>query len=140
LQGGYQVEHAYDGQEAAHIDPANPAGIVLLDIMPKMSGFDVLEKLHQEGRAIPKVIVFSNFAQKADVGAPTPLALLVIFVKGAFFSSWGLPARLRSLAAAEATPTGLVARIIRSLCRFRFNAGCDADVKCYVLARENNDF
>ena len=50
VREGYEVEAAYDGEEApAKIDSANP-NIVLLDIqMPKLNGFQVLEKMKAKG-------------------------------------------------------------------------------------------
>lgn len=83
---GYFVDHAYDGQQAYEkfIAPEVP-DLVLLDILlPKMSGFDVLERLRAEQRAIPKVIVFSNFAQKEDVEKAQELGAIDYIVKAAF--------------------------------------------------------
>ncbi len=82
----YEVIHAYDGEEAYNIlaQPALP-DLVLLDVLlPKMSGFDVLEKLHAENKPLPKVIVFSNFAQKADVERAHALGAIDYIVKAAF--------------------------------------------------------
>lgn len=82
----FEVIHAYDGEEAYQIltQPQLP-DLVLLDVLlPKMSGFDVLEKLRQEQKPIPKVIVFSNFAQKADVERAHSLGAIDYIVKAAF--------------------------------------------------------
>jgi DNA-binding response OmpR family regulator len=82
----YKVTHAYDGEQAyqALIAPEVP-DLVLLDVLlPKMSGFDVLERLQKEKRPIPKVIVFSNFAQKADVERAHALGAVDYIVKAAF--------------------------------------------------------
>lgn len=82
----YEVIHAYDGEEAYNqlIGPNTP-DLVLLDVLlPKMSGFDVLEKLQAEKKALPKVIVFSNFAQKADVERAHALGAIDYIVKAAF--------------------------------------------------------
>jgi len=82
----FEVIHAYDGEEAYQIliQPELP-DLVLLDVLlPKMSGFDVLEKLRQEQKPIPKVIVFSNFAQKADVERAHSLGAIDYIVKAAF--------------------------------------------------------
>lgn len=82
----YEVDHAYDGQEAYDkLSSAPKADLVLLDVLlPKMSGFDVLEKLHNEKKSLPKVIVFSNFAQKADVERAHDLGAVDYIVKAAF--------------------------------------------------------
>jgi DNA-binding response OmpR family regulator len=61
----FEVQHAYDGEEAFTIlSTADPMpDLVLLDVLlPKFSGFDVLEKLRATGKPLPKIIVFSNFA------------------------------------------------------------------------------
>jgi DNA-binding response OmpR family regulator len=82
----FEVLHAYDGEEAYRLlcEPELP-DLVLLDVLlPKMSGFDVLEKLQQEKRKLPKVIVFSNFAQKADVERAHALGAIDYIVKAAF--------------------------------------------------------
>lgn len=82
----YQVDHAYDGMEAyAILSKPDMPDLVLLDVLlPKMSGFDVLERLRNEGRPLPKVIVFSNFAQKADVERAHALGAVDYIVKAAF--------------------------------------------------------
>lgn len=82
----YEVSHAYDGEQAyqALTAPTLP-DLVLLDVLlPKMSGFDVLERLRKEKRPVPKVIVFSNFAQKADVERAHALGAVDYIVKAAF--------------------------------------------------------
>ena len=82
----FEVIHAYDGQEA-YLELSKPElpDLVLLDVLlPKMSGFDVLEKLKSEGKPMTKVIVFSNFAQKADVERAHALGAIDYIVKAAF--------------------------------------------------------
>lgn len=82
----FEVVHAYDGQQAYDIlaQPEQP-DLVLLDILlPKMSGFDVLERLKKEGKPVGRVIVFSNFAQKADVERAHALGATDYIVKAAF--------------------------------------------------------
>lgn len=83
----FEVQHAYDGEEAytALADSAHLPDLVLLDVLlPKMSGFDVMEKLKAEGKTLPKIIVFSNFAQKADVERAHALGAIDYIVKAAF--------------------------------------------------------
>jgi two-component system alkaline phosphatase synthesis response regulator PhoP len=83
----FEVVHAYDGEEAYNILSKSEGlpDLVLLDVLlPKMSGFDVLEKLRQENKSLPKVIVFSNFAQKADVERAHALGAVDYIVKAAF--------------------------------------------------------
>lgn len=61
---GYEIRTAEDGEQAwAAIEQRKPQ-ILILDIhMPKMTGFQVLEKLQQTGRDFP-VIMLSNFADE----------------------------------------------------------------------------
>lgn len=83
----FEVEHAYDGEEAYQklSDEKNLPDLVLLDVLlPKMSGFDVMEKLKGENKKLPKIIVFSNFAQKADVERAHSLGAIDYIVKAAF--------------------------------------------------------
>lgn len=82
----FEVDHAYDGEEAYQKLSQTPLpDLVLLDLLlPKMSGFDVLEKLKAENKPIPQVIVFSNFAQKADVERAHSLGAIDYIVKAAF--------------------------------------------------------
>lgn len=82
----FEVIHAYDGQQAYDILAGEELpDLVLLDVLlPKMSGFDVLEKLRSEGKKLPRVIVFSNFAQQADVERAHALGAIDYIVKAAF--------------------------------------------------------
>jgi DNA-binding response OmpR family regulator len=61
---GYDIRTAEDGEAAwAAIEQKKP-DVLILDIhMPKMTGFQVLEKLQQAGREFP-VIMLSNFADE----------------------------------------------------------------------------
>ena len=99
----FEVVHAYDGEEAYTIlsQPSLP-DLVLLDVLlPKMSGFDVLEKLRHENKPLPKVIVFSNFAQKADVERAHALGAVDYIVKAAF-SPAEILTKIKALFAADA--------------------------------------
>lgn len=101
----FEVLHAYDGEEAYNLlcKPELP-DLVLLDVLlPKMSGFDVLEKLQQEKRPLPKVIVFSNFAQKADVERAHALGAIDYIVKAAF-SPAEILSKIKAIFAAPAVP------------------------------------
>jgi DNA-binding response OmpR family regulator len=101
----YEVSHAYDGEEAYNaLCAANVPDLVLLDVLlPKMSGFDVLERMQTEKRSIPKIIVFSNFAQKADVERAKALGAIDYIVKAAF-SPAEIIAKIKEVFAASATP------------------------------------
>lgn len=66
---GCQILLAGDGEEAIHKIKAEKPDLVLLDIiMPKKTGFDVLEEMKaaSETKNIP-VIIMSNLGQEADV-------------------------------------------------------------------------
>jgi DNA-binding response OmpR family regulator len=57
LQDGYEVECAYDGEEAVTKIRENVFDIVLLDVMlPKLSGFDVLQQV-REFSDVPIIMV-----------------------------------------------------------------------------------
>lgn len=63
-----EVFFANDGEEALKMAQEKKPDLILLDlIMPKMDGFDVLEKLKsdEELKAI-KVVVLSNLGQEED--------------------------------------------------------------------------
>ncbi len=99
----FEVVHAYNGEEAynALCEPQLP-DLVLLDVLlPKMSGFDVLEKLRSENRVLPKIIVFSNFAQKADIERAHALGAIDYIVKAAF-SPAEILAKIKEIFAHEA--------------------------------------
>jgi DNA-binding response OmpR family regulator len=106
----FEVIHAYDGEEAYNLltQPEVP-DLVLLDVLlPKMSGFDVLEKLKTSGKPLPRIIVFSNFAQKADVERARSLGAIDYIVKAAF-SPAEILGKIKSVLEAdgeEATPAG----------------------------------
>lgn len=82
----FDVQHAYDGAQAYEALSAETLpDLVLLDVLlPKMTGFEVLEKLHAEKKPIPKVIIFSNFAQKEDIDKAHALGAIDYIVKAAF--------------------------------------------------------
>jgi DNA-binding response OmpR family regulator len=67
---GLQVDTALDGQEALEKLQKNNYDIILLDLMlPKVDGFEVLEKLRASAwpNAKKPVVVFSNLGQQSDI-------------------------------------------------------------------------
>lgn len=67
---GLNVDTATDGQEALDKLEAGEYDMVLLDLMlPKVDGFEVLEKLRASSwpNAKKPVIVFSNLGQQSDI-------------------------------------------------------------------------
>ena len=78
---GFEVELAKDGVEAiAKIDKDSYA-VVLLDlIMPKKTGFEVLEEAKKKGVKTP-ILVFSNLSQPEDKAEAIELGAKDYFVK-----------------------------------------------------------
>jgi DNA-binding response OmpR family regulator len=61
---GYDIRTAEDGEATWTAIEQKKPDVLILDIhMPKMTGFQVLEKLQQAGREFP-VIMLSNFADE----------------------------------------------------------------------------
>lgn len=81
---GYQVEVAYDGR-AGYEKIINWAPhLILLDIiMPKMNGYEVLEKMNAEGKKIP-VIIISNSGQPVEIEKTTKLGAVDHLIKTQF--------------------------------------------------------
>lgn len=80
---GYNVIPAYDGEEGlAVIKKEMPALIVLDLVMPKMSGFEVLEKMSIDPQIsrIP-VVVASNLGQDSDIQKAKNLGIRDYYVK-----------------------------------------------------------
>lgn len=66
---GFTIEKAGDGQEALEKIESTKPDVILLDlIMPKVDGFEVLEKINQkeEWKKIP-ILVFSNLETPEDI-------------------------------------------------------------------------
>lgn len=69
VEKGYTVDVASDGEEGVMKAQSIKPDVILLDIiMPKMDGFEVLEKLSQNTvtKSIP-VIIFSTLSQEKDI-------------------------------------------------------------------------
>ncbi len=68
---GCQVLKAWDGEEGLKVTVEQCPAVILLDlVMPKLTGFDVLERLKadEKTRAIP-VMVVSNLSDDRSVGS-----------------------------------------------------------------------
>ena len=66
---GYTVTQAFDGEEAIELFKKNKPDLIILDlIMPRVSGFEVLENISVDPQfsRIP-VIVLSNLGQESDI-------------------------------------------------------------------------
>lgn len=81
---GYEVKVGFDGEEGYNmIKDFNP-DIILLDIvMPKMDGYDVLEKMREEGVKIP-VIIISNSGQPVEIEKTRQLGAVDHLIKTQF--------------------------------------------------------
>ena len=68
-QEGFEVESAGDGKEAVEKARSTNPDVILLDIvLPKMDGFEVLQKIKKDPTLQHiKVIVLTNLGQKEEV-------------------------------------------------------------------------
>lgn len=83
LNEGFEVVVAEDGEEAIQKLVQERPGIILLDIvLPKRSGFSVIEEVRKdpEFRSLP-IIVLSNLGQQEDVEKGLSLGAVEYFVK-----------------------------------------------------------
>lgn len=63
---GFEVKSAYDGQEGMELLEKEKYDLLLLDlILPKLDGFEIMEKMKQKGIKTP-VIVLTNLSQPDD--------------------------------------------------------------------------
>ncbi|MBU1292352.1 response regulator [Patescibacteria group bacterium] len=86
IQKGYQVEVAKDGQEGLERIKANKPDLILLDIvMPKMGGFELMEKvrLDEELKKIP-IIIISNSGQPVELDRAKELGVRDWLIKTNF--------------------------------------------------------
>lgn len=82
-QAGFEVEVAVDGASGLEAIRRDGHALILLDIiLPKMDGFDVLQKLKQEQptQKIP-VIILSNLGQDSDIERGRALGAVDYLVK-----------------------------------------------------------
>lgn len=78
---GFEVEVAYNGQEAFDKITNGKFDLILLDlVMPGISGFSVLEKMKELGNSTP-VIVLSNLSQEDDERKAKSLGAKNFFIK-----------------------------------------------------------
>jgi two-component system alkaline phosphatase synthesis response regulator PhoP len=84
---GYQVEVAFDGESGYEkIGSWNPDLILLDIVMPKMNGYEVLEKMNTEGKKIPAIII-SNSGQPVEIEKTTKLGAVDHLIKTQFDTS-----------------------------------------------------
>ncbi len=81
---GYDVETALDGEKGfAKIGVFNPDLILLDIVMPKMDGYEVLEKMTEAKIKIP-VIIISNSGQPVEIEKTTKLGAVDHLIKTEF--------------------------------------------------------
>jgi len=80
---GYEVINALDGEIGLNLAKTQKPNLILLDlILPKMDGFEILEKLTQEEETknIP-VIVLTNLERMEDVNKAIELGAKTYLIK-----------------------------------------------------------
>lgn len=81
---GYQSEISYDGEEGYKKIISWQPDLILLDIvMPKMDGYEVLEKMNENGLKIP-VIIISNSGQPVEIEKTKKLGAVDHLIKTEF--------------------------------------------------------
>ena len=86
---GFETLVAYDGEKGLELAKKNRPALILLDlVLPKLSGFQVLESLKAEAdyAAIP-VILLTNLSQKVDVEKGLKLGANDYLIKAHFMPS-----------------------------------------------------
>ena len=81
--GEIKIQIARDGQEALKFLKETKFDLVLLDlILPKLSGFEILETIHSDPRLqnIP-VMIISNLGQESDISRGQSLGAVEYFIK-----------------------------------------------------------
>ena len=80
---GFQVKQAFDGEEALKLVKEFGPQLVVLDlILPKVSGFEVMEAMSVDPQltGIP-IMILSNLAQDTDIQKTKHLGAVEYFVK-----------------------------------------------------------
>lgn len=110
---GYEVENAYNGEEALQklTESSTLPDLLLLDILlPKVNGLEVLAKIRQSGNdrltAIP-VMIFSNFAHEEEVQKAKDLGAVDYIVKAAF-SPAEIVTKVKNILASSGTESDVV--------------------------------
>lgn len=80
---GLTVMHAVDGQQAVEMLKASKPSLILLDlILPKKSGFEVMEAIQSDPELNKSpIIIISNLGQESDVQRGRELGAIEYFVK-----------------------------------------------------------
>ena len=84
---GYEVDNAFDGQEGYEKIESWKPDLILLDIiMPKMDGYEVMEKINENKEKTP-VIVISNSGQPVEIEKTKKLGAIDHLIKTEFSPS-----------------------------------------------------
>lgn len=80
---GFEVTQAKDGVEALSLLKQNRYDLVLLDIiLPKMSGFEVMESIKNDPNTNPTpIVIVSNLGQESDIQRGEMLGAIGYFIK-----------------------------------------------------------
>ncbi len=95
---GYEVTIATDGEEAVRMAAEVKPDLILLDlILPKLNGFEALERIRQNpvNKTTP-VLVLSNLGQEEDIKRAEALGATDYLVK-ANFSIQDIVAKIRTV-------------------------------------------
>lgn len=80
-KSGFEAKAVFNGEEAIDILVKEKFDLIVLDlIMPKVDGFQVLNKLKEIGSQTP-VIISSNLSQEEDFSRAKKLGAVDFFVK-----------------------------------------------------------
>jgi len=67
-KAGYQVQIAFDGQEALEVATLQEPSLILLDLrMPRMDGIEFLRTYNLKDHPKVRVIVFSNYDMQKEI-------------------------------------------------------------------------
>ncbi len=83
---GYELKSALDGEAGLRLAESEKPDLILLDItLPKLNGFEVLEKLKKnpETKEIP-VIILTNLEKMEDVDKAIELGAMTYLVKAQY--------------------------------------------------------
>ncbi|MFA5047485.1 MAG: response regulator [Patescibacteria group bacterium] len=86
---GFKVVVAYDGEKGLEMAKKNKPDVILLDlVLPKMSGFTILENLRStaEFKDCP-IILLTNLSQKSDVEKGIKMGASDYLIKAHFMPS-----------------------------------------------------
>ena len=96
-RGGYEVRVAHDGEEALAQAESFQPDLVLLDVMmPKLNGYEVCQRLRQNGRAV-KIVMLTARGREVDEEKGKALGADLYVTKP--FSTRELVAQVRELLA-----------------------------------------